>query len=162
MDSENLAGSAIGGVYTAVIKANSEIVVELTSPDAPAEKLAVSGAVDTATTISPTQKTYVFADAGITITNDKSSSSSDCVNKNRFYAKSSLKFEGAQITKVVLELEASYCSGLDSAKITGASVKRSLTTVVIAFETPVNEFTIESLGAQIRVSNIAVYVVDAQ
>ena len=102
----------------------------------------------------------VWAQNGVTVTNNKANSTSnvgDYSNPARFYASSSVTVDFAGMTKIVFNCNSTtYATALQNSIKTGTvTVEGKVVTVV--FEAPVDTYTIASLGAQVRVDSIDVY-----
>ena len=140
----------------------------------------VCGKVETEGVVAPgTSATISFADKanrtvytsgqqvwkqnGITVTNDKSTSTSnvgDYANPARFYASSKVTVTVPGMTKIVID-----CAGVATKNITpwtnsfsdsNATASVSGTTVTITFQTPVDSFTWEKLTAQARANSMTI------
>ncbi len=102
----------------------------------------------------------VWAQNGITITNNKATSASavaDYSNPARFYKSSSLTFEYAQnITKIVITTSGGKCYAATDT-ISGATLTVSAGQMIIELDTPATSFTISSLLVQIRASKVEVF-----
>jgi hypothetical protein len=115
--------------------------------------------VNNRTSLSKTQQ--VWAQNGITVTNDKASSTSDVANycnPARFYKGSSVTVSYPGMTKIVINcagLDAKYVNGWKS--ITGAAATESNGIVTVVFDSPVDSFTFANLSAQSRAFSITVY-----
>ena len=107
----------------------------------------------------------VFAANGITLTNDKSSSSSDLTVQasyaQRFYVGSTIKIEYPGMTKIVLTLDdysdGKYLKGFDGMTVEGATITRENDVVTIVFDAPVNEFVSAEFASQVRCEKLEVY-----
>ena len=124
---------------------------------------------DKADRISYSTSQQVWSQNGITLTNDKASSSSnvgDYSNPARFYAGSSLRVEagGNDMYKIVFNCSSSsYASQLHSSigTVSGADVEDSGTYVTVSFKSPVTSFSVAQLAAQVRMNSISVtYLTD--
>ena len=113
-----------------------------------------------------TQKTttkQVWEENGITVTNNKGSSTSsvnDAVNPVRFYASSELIIEYPSITKIVVVCGSSgYASAMsDSLKtVSGCTTSVSSSTVTATFATPLDSINIAKMTAQSRVKSMTIY-----
>ena len=101
----------------------------------------------------------VWAQNGITFTNEKASSSTnvaDYGNPVRLYKGSSITVEagGNMITKIVFNCTSGYVL---STSIAGATATADGIVVTVVLDTPAKEFTISSLSAQTRFSSLTVY-----
>jgi len=128
-----------------------------------AEQTATLSFASTANRTSFSTTQQVWAQNGITFTNDKASSSSnvaDYSNPARLYAKSSITVEYPGMTKIVFT-----CSGSSYATALAASDSTNLTasgsTVTVTFSEPTDSFTVASMSAQIRISSLEVTYDDA-
>lgn len=107
----------------------------------------------------------VFAANGITLTNDKSSSTSDLTVQatyaQRFYVGSKIKIEYTGMTKIVLTLDdysdGKYLKGFDGMTVEGATITRENDVVTIVFDAPVNEFVSAEFASQVRCEKLEVY-----
>ena len=103
----------------------------------------------------------VWEQNGITVTNNKASSTSnvaDYSNPARFYKSSSLTIECAGMTKIEFVCNnGTYATALQNS-ITDANVTVTVsgTSVYVEFATATDSFTIETLSAQVRVNSIYV------
>ena len=123
---------------------------------------------DKANRTNLTDDEQVWAQNGITVTNAKASSTSNCAdysNPARFYKSSSLTIAYTGITKLVVVCgNSSYATALVNS-ITADdnyTVTADGSNVIIAFVQAVDSFTVESLtGGQVRVASIDVYTTEA-
>jgi hypothetical protein len=107
----------------------------------------------------------VWTQNGITLTNDKSSSTSnvgDYANPARFYKSSKITValeEGKTMTKIDFVCNnATYAAELkNSITDTSVTVALNATTVSVTFAQPVNSFVIAATAAQVRVNSLTVY-----
>jgi hypothetical protein len=140
---------------TAVVTGHEDLVVDANCKE-------VSFA-DVANRTEWTANTQVWVANGVTVTNNKASSTTDVADYSapaRFYAKSDLKIECAGMTKIIFNLNSGKpAAGLtDSiANMTGFTVETNGNDITIIFDTAVDSFYIASLVAQIRVDSIEVY-----
>ena len=120
---------------------------------------------DKANRVSYSTEQQVWAQNGITVTNDKAASTSNVGDYGgdgypaRFYKSSSLTVEYTGMTKIEFycdDYKASYVTDLQ-ASITTGSVAVDGTVVTVTFDAPVDSLFIETLVAQVRVDSIAVY-----
>ena len=104
----------------------------------------------------------VWEQNGVKLTNDKASSTNnvaDYANPARFYAGSKITIEGAGMTEIVFTCNSSsYATALKTSigTVAGATVTVSGSTVTVVFETPVEQFVIAKLSAQVRVNSLVV------
>ncbi len=120
------------------------------------------------TTYTTTQQ--VWTQNGITLTNDKGSSTSnvgDYSNPARFYKSSKITIAApGQITKIVFDCNSSsYATALKDSigTVAGATVSVSSDKVTVTFENPVDSFVIASLsGGQVRMDAMEVTYVPAE
>ena len=106
---------------------------------------------------------------GITMTNDKASSTSNVANYSkpvRLYASSKITITApGAITKIVFDCNSSsYASACKTSigTVSGATVTVSSDKVTITFSEAVDSFVIAKLSAQIRMDSITVtYLVEA-
>ena len=120
---------------------------------------------DNRTTFTTSQQ--VWAANGITVTNNKGSSTSnvaDYSNPARFYKSSQLIVSATGILKIEFTCNsASYATALQSsiAAADGVSVSVSGSVVTVTFADAVDSFTIASLtGGQVRMNSLTVYVAE--
>ncbi|MBQ6849355.1 MAG: hypothetical protein IJN76_04795 [Clostridia bacterium] len=120
---------------------------------------------DKANRVSYSTEQQVWAQNGITVTNDKAASTSNVGDYGgegypaRFYKSSALKVEYTGMTKIVFncdDYKASYPTDL-AASITTGNVAVDGTVVTVTFDAPVDSLVIDALAAQVRVDSIAVY-----
>lgn len=108
------------------------------------------------TSQSTTQQ--VWENAGVVLTNNKTSNSNNIVadvNPVRFYANSELIIECAGMTKIVFTCSSStYASAMANSFTTG-SVTTNDKIVTVVFDTPVDSVTV-TMSAQSRVTSLAV------
>ena len=115
---------------------------------------------DAANRESQSSSQQVWKQNGITLTNDKSSSTTNVADKvgpARFFKSSKITIECEQsFTKVVL-----WCSQpeyfAEGIEVTGATVTTKDLCIIITFETPVSSFEITSLPGQLRLNTLDVY-----
>ena len=110
-----------------------------------------------------TTSKQVWTQNGITLTNNKASSSSsvaDYAKPARFYAGSNLIIEApGQIVKIVFDCNSStYATATKNSigTVSGATVTVSSDKVTITFATAVDSFTIAKMSAQVRMDSIDV------
>ena len=120
---------------------------------------------DAANRTELTTEKQVWAQNGVTVTNEKDSSTSnvaDYSNPARFYKNSKLTVavEGKQITKIVFSVN----SGKPVADFTAAltdtaayTVTTDGNTVTVTFTAPVDSFSVSLTGGQVRMDAITVY-----
>ena len=123
---------------------------------------------DKANRTSLTDDEQVWVQNGITVTNAKASSTSNCAdysNPARFYKSSSLTIAYTGITKLVVVCgSSSYATALVNSITANDNytVTADGSNVIIAFVQAVDSFTVESLtGGQVRVASIDVYTTEA-
>lgn len=132
--------------------------------EAPESTNPVLSFADTANRTELTEEKQVWVQNGITVTNNKASSTSnvaDYSNPVRFYKSTSLTVEYEGMMQIVFlcdDYKASYVTDLvssitnDSVTVTTEELK-----VIVTFAEATNSFTIETLAAQVRVDEITVY-----
>ena len=132
--------------------------------------LVVFAAGETSATISFADKAnrtvfttsqQVWEQNGITVTNDKASSTSnvaDYAAPARFYKSSKLTVEYAGMTSIEFNCNStSYATALKSS-ISGHTVAVNGKIVLVTFASPVDSFVIASLtGGQVRMNSLIVY-----
>ena len=115
------------------------------------------------TTFTTSQQ--VWTQNGVTLTNNKGSSTSNVADYSkpaRFYKSSNIlvEVEGKQITKIVFDCNSSsYATALKDSigTVSGATVSVSSDKVTVTFAEAVDSFTIASLtGGQVRMDSITV------
>ena len=114
-----------------------------------------------------TTSQQVWAQNGVTLTNDKGSSTSnvaDYAAPARFYKSSKITIDCAGMTKIVFDCNsASYATALKSSigTVSGATITVSSDKVTIEFDTAVDTFVIANLsGGQVRMDSITVYAAE--
>lgn len=118
---------------------------------------------DAANRTSQTTAQQVWAQNGITVTNDKAASTSNVADyvPARFYQSSSLKIEYAGMKKIVFDLNSGKpASGLVNSITVGGNIASCTVegyVVTIELVEAVDSFEIAKLAAQIRVNSISVY-----
>ena len=139
---------------------------EATDPEpteAPTSSSATITFDDTTKRTTFTTSQQVWEENGITVTNNKSSSTSnvaDYVQPARFYKSSNLIIKyNAKMTKIEVNCNtADYATAFgESISDTNATVTVSDKVVSIVFTEAVESFTIASMSAQVRVDSINVY-----
>lgn len=116
----------------------------------------------TANRVSQTTSKQVWAQNGITVTNNKAASSSNVANYSnpaRFYASSELIVEGEGIKTIVFDCNSSsYATALKNSlsSISGITVSVSSDKVTVTLSTATNSFKIPKLSAQVRMDAITV------
>ena len=104
----------------------------------------------------------VWEENGITVTNDKASSTTNVGNYSnpvRFYAKSKLTIEYPQMTQMVITCgSSSYATAMNNSigTVSGATVTVSGSAVTVVFSSAVDSFVIASFTAQVRVKSIVI------
>ena len=105
----------------------------------------------------------VWAQNGVTLTNDKASSSSEVANYSnpvRFYQNSKITVVGpGKMTKIVFDCNSpSYATALKTSigTVSGCSVSISSDKVTVSFSTSVESFVINKLTAQVRMDSLTV------
>ena len=104
----------------------------------------------------------VWKNDGVTLTNNKASSTSNVANYSnpvRFYANSEIVVAASGITKIVFDCNSgSYATALKNSIGTanGATVTVSSDKVTVTFTSAVDSFTIANLTAQVRMDSITV------
>ena len=120
--------------------------------------------------VSDSAEKNVFAANGITLTNDKASSSSDLTVQasfaQRFYAGSTITIEYPGMTKIVLDLddysEGKYLKGFDNMTVEGATITRENDIVTIIFDEATDSFTSGAFATQVRCEKIEVFTGDVE
>lgn len=124
-----------------------------------AEESVTLSFADKANRISFSTTQQIWEENGIKLTNDKDSSTSDVADyaaPARFYKGSTITIEYPGMTKIVFA-----CSGSNYAKaptgLTGATASTSGTTLTITLNEPVDSFSFNCNGSQLRVTSMTVY-----
>ena len=113
------------------------------------------------TTFTTSQQ--IWEQNGITLTNNKGSSTSnvgDYANPARFYKSSNITvaMSGKLITKIVFECASGYADELQNSITSGGTVTVSSNKVTVTLSTPAESFTISNLsGGQVRMNSLTVY-----
>ena len=135
-------------------------IVLAVNPEAEAEATATISFADVANRTTFNENQQVWAQNGITVTNDKASSTNnvaDYSNPARFYKSSDLKVAyTSAFTKVVINTAGGKDFPADFT-IEGATVTVEGTVCTITFATAVQSFTITTLPNQVRVSTIEIF-----
>lgn len=118
---------------------------------------------DTSKRTVGTTSQQVWAENGITFTNDKASSSSNVntsyYNPVRLYAGSSILVEKENMTKIIFDCNSSdYATDLSGSigTVSGTTVTVASDKVTIVFSSPVNSFSVAKLTAQVRMDAVTV------
>ena len=118
--------------------------------------------------VSGSGEQNVFAQNGITFTNDKASSSSALTVQasyaQRAYAGSTVKIEYPGMTKIVITFDdyttsdgKTYMSGFDGMTVAGATLTRDNDVLTIVFDAATDVFQSGTLASQVRIEKIEVY-----
>lgn len=137
-------------------------------------KTEVSATIDFTTTdqrVSQDTEQQVWSNAGLTFTNDKASSSTNVANYSnpvRLYKDSSITLEHTgKLKEIVFTASAaSYATALSESigTVDGATVAidtEDTKIVTVTFDTPVDNFVVAALTAQVRLNSITVTALDA-
>ena len=129
-----------------------------------------ASAAETSATISFADKSnrteydashQIWAQNGITVTNNKAASTSNVGDYNgRFYKSSETIIEYPNMTKIVIDtsgIEAKYRAWDTSFTDSNATASATDSATTITFATPVNSFKFASMSAQCRANSITVY-----
>ncbi len=133
-------------------------------PIAAAETSATITFDDKAKRKSFSSQQQVWEENGITITNNKASSTSnlgDNANPIRFYAHTSLTIEYPGITKIEVNANTNPYANVWTSSVKGATVAVDDKVATITLAEPVDSFTVEDFSAQTRVHSITVYAAPA-
>ena len=149
-----------GGVIRNVIEGTGTVTPPTTDSDS-----IVIDLTGNANLVSGSASQNVFAQNGITVTNDKAESTSDLTVQEsyaqRFYAKSTVKIEYPGMTKIVIDCDEysdlKYVKGFDGMTVEGATITRENDIVTIIFTAPTDVFQSTALPSQIRCEKITVY-----
>ena len=133
----------------------------------PNEKTATLSFADVAQRTTYTTSQQVWEQNGVTVTNNKASSTTNVgnyVNPARFYKSSEIivTHESGAITKVIVDcsgIESKYATpfATDLANIANATLTSENQVYTVTFSTPVENLTISSISAQARANSITVY-----
>ena len=153
----------VNGAALGHIDENQDKVCDRTDCLADLTKAAISFADRANRTVYTTEQ-QVWVQDGITVTNDKASSTSnvgDYANPARFYKSSSLTIECTGMTKIVFncdDYKDTYPTDLQSSIAANANYTVTVngTVVTVEFVNAVNSFSIASLGSQVRVDSIEI------
>lgn len=156
-----VAVEAVEGTYTSTVQGNTKVKVETAEEGAAVPQLAATITFDDESKRTEhTDEKQVWAENGITVTNNKAASSTqvgDYANPARFYASSDLIIEYTGIVKIVINTTGGKnwggCSSISGGGVATADGK--ITTIV--FDSPVDSVTITKLTDQIRVTSIEIY-----
>ena len=134
------------------------------TPDVPAGSATIDF-TDKANRVSYSTSQQVWAQNGITVTNDKAASTSNVGDYGgegypvRFYKSSAVTVEYPGMTAIVFycdDYKDTYATDL-AGSITDGEVAVDGTVVTVTLATPVSSFVIAELAAQVRVDSITVY-----
>ena len=150
---EDVGGGDVGGGDVGGGETTGSVVIDLTG---------------NANLVSGSGEQNVFAANGITVTNDKASSTSaltvQAQNAQRFYAGSTIKIEYTGMTKIVITFDdytpdgtKNYMSGMDGMTVAGATITRENDVLTIVFDAATNVFQSTALTSQVRIEKIEVY-----
>ena len=118
----------------------------------------------TAQRVSQNSEKQVWQNEGVTFTNNKASSSTNVANYSnpvRLYGGSNVVVEHEAMTKVLFVCSSSsYATALKNSIGTAATADGS--NVTVTFVNPVDEFTIASLSAQVRLNSLTVTYLTTQ
>ena len=118
----------------------------------------------TAQRVSQDSEKQVWQNEGVTFTNNKASSSTNVANYSnpvRLYGGSNVVVEHEAMTKVLFVCSSSsYATALGNSIGTAATVAGS--NVTVTFVNPVDDFTIASLTAQVRLTSLTVTYLTTQ
>ena len=132
-------------------------------PNAKEVEAAISFA-STAQRVSQDSEKQVWQNEGVTFTNNKASSSTNVANYSnpvRLYGGSNVVVEHEAMTKVLFVCSSSsYATALKNSIGTAATADGS--NVTVTFVNPVDEFTIASLSAQVRLNSLTVTYLTTQ
>ena len=137
------------------------------NPEKPSDAVASLDLTTNANLVSGSANQNVFAQNGITLTNDKASSSSDLVVREKFsqrmYKGSTVKIEYKGMTKIVITLDdyedngKTYLAGFDGMTVEGATIVRDGAILTIYFSAPTDVFQSKDLASQTRIKTVEVY-----
>jgi len=130
-----------------------------------AEVTATLSFASTAQRVSQDNNSQVWAQNGITFTNNKAASGSNVANYSnpvRLYASSDVIIEYPGMTKIEIAVNASkYVSPLTSSSFSSGTVTSSGNTVTIVFAAPTDSLTITKLTGQTRFNSLTVTAVES-
>ncbi len=152
------------GAYSGTAEPTTTIVVEtLDWATANPQLAATMTFADTTNRTVFNNDQQVWVMNGITLTNNKESSSNNCAdiyeNKYaRFYASSSLKIDYVGMLKIVITASSKYSSGIQQDMVEGATITLDGGTITIVFDAAQDSFYVLKLDSQIRAEKIEIYV----
>ena len=130
-------------------------------PDTPTGEGVTISFATTANRTELTDEVQVWQQNGITVTNEKASSTSpiaDYSNPARFYKNSSLLIEYPDMVKFVAECNSASYATAFAGSISGASVETDGQNVTVTLPAVADSFEIAALsGGQVRMNSITVY-----
>ena len=160
--------------YTRVVEVSSPLVFKQNARNLLAVKMHEAERTDRVSEITATlsfddkakrteytSSVQVWSDNGITLTNNKASSTTavaDYAKPARFYQNSSIVLEAeGNITKIVFDCNTNdYASAVKTSIGTTATTSVSSDKVTVTFSSPVESFTIAKLSAQVRMDAVNV------
>ena len=156
-----------GGVIRNVVPGTGEVPTPPTPPTP--DDVIVLDMMGSTNIQSHSNEQMVYAANGITLTNNKNTSSTNCYNNTgsyaaRFYSGATIKIEYPGMTKIVFTLDdyspeagKDYLGGFDGMVVEGATITRDNDVVTIIFAAATDVFQSAALRSQIRVEKIEVY-----
>ena len=153
-DAEGNKSDVVSATYTKLVPVD---------PNAKEVEATISFA-STAQRVSQDSNKQVWQNEGVTFTNNKANSNSNVAsytNPVRLYQNSNLVVEHEAMTKVLFVCSSSsYATALKNSIGTAATVDGS--NVTVTFVNPVDDFTIASLTAQVRLTSLTVTYLTTQ
>ena len=152
-DAEGNQSDIVEATYTKIVPVD---------PNAKEVETTISFA-STAQRVSQNTSEQVWANEGVTFTNNKASSSNDVANYSnpvRLYQNSNIVVEHDAMTKILFVCsESKYATALKNSIGNAATVSGS--NVTVTFANPVNDFTVK-LTAQVRLNSLTVTYLTTQ
>ena len=152
-DAEGNQSDIVEATYTKIVPVD---------PNAKEVEATISFA-STAQRVSQNTSEQVWANEGVTFTNNKASSSNDVANYSnpvRLYQNSNIVVEHDAMTKILFVCsESKYATALKNSIGNAATVSGS--NVTVTFANPVNDFTVK-LSAQVRLNSLTVTYLTTQ
>ena len=159
--------TVVDGVNTATVTINGIPTIEASFVEENVvvekeEKTATLSFADKANRTEYSTSKQVWAQNGVVLTNNKSSSTNnvgDYSSPARFYKNSEIIITAplnAEITKIVFTTVSGYNIGDSISSTSNYTVTKSGTTITVVFTTPVTEFTAKMTAGQARLSSMIV------
>ncbi len=155
-DAEGNQSDVVEATYTKIVPID---------PNAKEVEATISFA-STAQRVFQNSEKQVWQNEGVTFTNNKANSSTNVANYSdpvRLYGGSNIVVEHEAMTKIVFAVsESKYVSPLVNSIGTTATTVTEGNNVTVTFVNPVDEFTIASLTAQVRLNSLTVTYLTTQ